>query len=128
MERKEVLNRAVVAAKEKDYVTARKILQGLLKQNSQDVDALLLFALVANKKEHAVQALKKILKIDPSHKIAREKLAQLEPSTSIPATPKPQLAPPIAQSFSDLLKKKKSAKSKKKRERIRREGDGLSLF
>jgi hypothetical protein len=114
MERKEVLNRAVVAAKEKDYVTARKILQGLLKQNSQDVDALLLFALVANKKEHAVQALKKILKIDPSHKIAREKLAQLEPSTSIPATPKPQLAPPIAQSFSDPIKEEKISEVEEK--------------
>ncbi len=107
MERKEAFDRAVIAAKEKDYATARKILQELLKQNSKDIDSLLLFALVASKKEYAIKALKRILQIDPSHKIAREKLAQLEPPTSIHSTVKAQPTPPITQPFSEPTEKEK---------------------
>ncbi|MBN1304510.1 MAG: tetratricopeptide repeat protein [Anaerolineales bacterium] len=69
---------AVLAMKQGQPAEARAILKGLIAQNPRDVKAWFLFAHVAQKKEHAVQCLENVLKLDPQNKAARQKLDQLQ--------------------------------------------------
>ncbi|MBT3338128.1 MAG: tetratricopeptide repeat protein [Anaerolineae bacterium] len=86
MERRERFNQAVIAAKQKKYKPARYMLRGLLAEDPNDVDSLLLYALVAENKEDAIQSLKKILQNDPDHRIAFIELSKLKyaPPQAIP--------------------------------------------
>lgn len=84
MDRQTAFERAVLATKQKDFQTARQITTELLKQNKNDIDSLLLYSLVAESKAYSVAALKRILEINPNHKIARQKLASLSPMSPKP--------------------------------------------
>lgn len=92
---------AVIYAKEKNYAATRAMLRNLLFQNPNDIEGLLLYSIVAKNKESSIQALKRILQIDPDHEIAFAKLAKLKhaPPASIPAptaplpTPNPVIKP-----------------------------------
>ncbi len=87
MERDQAFNQAVIAAKAKDYGTARTILRTLLKKHPDDIDALLVYAIVVENRKRAIEALKKILLLDPDHEIAFKQLSKLKhaPPSSVPS-------------------------------------------
>lgn len=72
------LERAQLAAQQKDGYTARAILRRVIEQQPDHLEAWLLFAKVAQKPEHTVQCLYRVLKIDPDHQEARWMLAGLK--------------------------------------------------
>lgn len=78
MERDELFKQAVARTREKDYKAARALLRNLLYKYPEDVNALLLFSVVAKSKETSIQALKEVLKINPDHDLAFERLAKLK--------------------------------------------------
>jgi len=92
-ERDDFFYQAVVYAKEKDYRAARAMLRNLLFQYPEDIEGLLLYAIVAKNREGSIQALKRILQIDPDHEIAFAKLSKLKfappESASIPTPTAP---------------------------------------
>jgi tetratricopeptide (TPR) repeat protein len=98
-ERDDFFYQAVIYAKEKDYRAARAMLRNLLFQYPDDIEGLLLFSIVAQNRESSIQALKRILQIDPEHQIAFTKLAQLKyappelASIPTPTAPLPPLKP-----------------------------------
>ena len=85
---------AVIYAKEKNYRAARSMLRNLLFEYPEDIEGLLLYSIVAPNREVSIQALKRILLINPDHEIAFNKLTQFKypPLESIP-TPTPDPAP-----------------------------------
>ena len=86
---------AVLYAKEKNYSAARAMLRNLLFQYPDDIEGLLLYSIVAKNREGSIQALKRILRIDPDHEIAFARLTKLKhaPPSSIPSPTVP-LHPP----------------------------------
>lgn len=80
MERDDIFRQAVRRAREKDYKAARALLRNLLFQYPEDINALLLYSLVAETEKGAIEALKQILQIDPDHDIAFARLAKLKPA------------------------------------------------
>lgn len=103
-ERDDFFYQAVVYAKDKDYRAARAMLRNLLFQYPEDIEGLLLYSIVAKNREGSIQALKRILQIDPDHEIAFAKLAKLKfappASASIP-TPTAPLPIPLPISLSN---------------------------
>lgn len=87
---------AVLYAKEKDYQAARAMLRNLLFQYPDDIEGLLLYSIVAPNRDISIQALKRVLLIDPDHEIAFNKLAKLKqaPPASIPTPTSPLPAHP----------------------------------
>lgn len=103
MERDDIFNQAVVRAQEKDFKAARSLLRNLLFKYPEDINALLLFSLVAENKKSSIQALKQILQIDPDHDIAFARLAKLkyappEKALAHYVPPPPRAAPAQASS------------------------------
>lgn len=98
MERDDIFKQAIVRAQEKDYKAARSLLRNLLFKYPEDINALLLFSLVAKNKETSIQALKEVLKIDPDHDLAFERLAKLKhaPPSKALAHIAPQIPRPAA--------------------------------
>ena len=90
-ERDDFFYQAVVYAKEKDYKAARAMLRNLLFRYPDDIEGLLLYSIVAQNREGSIQALKRILRINPDHEIAFAKLAKLKyaPPASIPSPTAP---------------------------------------
>ena len=91
-ERDVFFNQAVVYAKEKNYAAARAMLRNLLFMYPNDVDGLLLYSIVAENESGSIQALKRILQLDPDHEIAFAKLAKLK--HALPIEIPPFIAPP----------------------------------
>lgn len=87
---------AVLYAKEKNYPAARAMLRNLLFQYPDDIEGLLLYSIVAKNREGSIQALKRILLIDPDHEIAFNKLVKLKQAApdAIPTPTAPLPIPP----------------------------------
>lgn len=86
---------AVIYAKEKNYSAARSMLRNLLFEYPDDIEGLLLYSIVAPNKEITIQALKRVLLLDPDHEIAFNKLVKLKQATpaSIPSPTAPLPTP-----------------------------------
>lgn len=76
-----LFDQAVAAARQNDFATARILLKQLLKQEPNNLNAWLLGAHVVETKEDAIRCYERVLKIDPSHTYAKQKLAELGPIT-----------------------------------------------
>lgn len=90
MDVKAEFNRAVAAAKQKDFHTARTILRDLLKENPHYTDAWILFAHVAQTREQAIYCLERALFLEHDNKYVRQQLARLRAiggTTQKPAPP-----------------------------------------
>ncbi|MBT7190984.1 MAG: hypothetical protein HN916_12410, partial [Anaerolineae bacterium] len=70
------LNLAAIATIEQDYKSARDIVQKLLRLDPNDIEALLLFSIVIDNEEYSIQALQRVLQIDPEHPLAFVELAR----------------------------------------------------
>ena len=81
MEGVNLFDQALAAARQGDLATARTVLKQLLKQEPQNIDAWLLGAQVVETNLDAIRCYERILKIDPNHAYAKQKLAQLRPMT-----------------------------------------------
>ncbi len=77
MNTKSAVETATLAAKQGDKVRARSILAEIIKQEPQHEEALLLFAEIAEKKEHAIYCYEQVLKFNPESKAANQGLARL---------------------------------------------------
>ena len=88
------LNLAAIATIEQDYKSARDIVQKLLRLDPNDIEALLLFSIVIDNEEYSIQALQRVLQIDPEHPLAFVELARKKSAlpTEIPSpqAPKPK--------------------------------------
>ncbi len=84
-----LMEQAVAAARQRDFVSARTFLARLLKQEPNNLNAWLLAAHVVEKRSDAVSCYKQVLRLDPGHAYARQKLSQLqsEPPASVPSGP-----------------------------------------
>lgn len=99
MDTQQAFLKAVEAAKQKDFPKSREILQNIIRTDSKHIDALLLYARIAQKREHAVKCLERVLEIDPKHQYAQQQLSKnnnnppkKQPAnTPIESTPKKQL-------------------------------------
>jgi tetratricopeptide (TPR) repeat protein len=102
-----LFTQATSAAKQKDFATARSLLKQILKQDPNNLDAWLLAAHVVESRSDAINCLKRVLRLDPGHAYARQKLAQLQgaspapkpagPSKPAPAAPQAQTPVPANQ-------------------------------
>ncbi|MCP4142661.1 MAG: hypothetical protein GY755_20670 [Chloroflexi bacterium] len=113
------LNEAASATLENDYEKACTIVQKLLRLDPDDIEALLLFSLVVDNEEYSIQALQRVLQINPDHPIAFVELARKKSALPIeipspqapktkPITPLPVQKPPVA----PVIKEKESPKLK----------------
>ena len=84
-----LMQQAVTAARQKDFASARTLLRQLLRQDPNDLNAWLLAAHVVETRSDAIGCYKQVLRLDPGHVYARQKLSQLqrEPPAPIPAAP-----------------------------------------
>jgi hypothetical protein len=73
------LERAKAAIREKDQRKARSILRKVIEAEPRNLEAWLLFADVAQKPEHTVQCLERVLKLDPGNLTASRRLGRLLP-------------------------------------------------
>lgn len=67
-------DQALLAAKQGNKLHARAILREILKREPYNEEAWLLFSKVAQKKEHVIYSLEKVLKINPNNQAARTQL------------------------------------------------------
>lgn len=79
MEGENLFDQALTAARQGDLATARTVLKQLLKQEPQNINAWLLGAQVVETNLDAIRCYERILKIDPNHAYAKQKLAELRP-------------------------------------------------
>ena len=70
-------DRAVTAAKQKDFHSARTILRDILKEDPQHVDAWILFAHVAQTREHAIYCFERALFLEHDNTYIRQQLTRL---------------------------------------------------
>ena len=93
------INLAAKATLQNDYETARNIVQKLLRLDPNDIEALLLFSVVIENEAYSIQALQRVLQIDPEHPIAFVELVRIKSAlpTEIPSpqAPKPTVTAPI---------------------------------
>lgn len=86
-----LMEQAVAAARQKDFASARTLLRQLLKQEPNNLNAWLLAAHVVETRSDAIGCYRQVLRLDPGHIYAREKLAQLQNGPSalapVPAAP-----------------------------------------
>jgi membrane protein YdbS with pleckstrin-like domain len=90
-----LIDQAKHAKSRNDVVRARSILSQAIKADPRNEEAWLLFADVAEKKEHAIYSLEQVLKINPVNMKALDRLNALKnpivpsaaPPTPTPATP-----------------------------------------
>lgn len=81
-----IFKQAAQAIKQGDKSQARKLLQPILKKNSNNETALLLYSYVAETKKIAVFCLQKILEISPDNSNAKQRLLKFQ-SEKMPAPP-----------------------------------------
>ena len=77
-----LFEQALAAAQQKDLATAQILLKQLLRQEPQNIDAWLLGAHIVETNADAIRCYQRILQIDPNHTYAKQKLAELQPTTS----------------------------------------------
>ena len=129
MNRDEIFNQAVTRAIEKDYAATRAILRNVLYIYPEDIDALLLYSIVAENNLSSIEILKEILLLEPNHEIAFAQLAKLRfaPPSSVPPpiSPRPLSYPSVKPSPKKVVKINKNTdvstdiireKDKKKKE------------
>ncbi len=85
------MDQARHAYKRGDYVRAREILREVAKRDPMNEQVYLLFAQVAQKREHAIMCYKRVLEINPQNPIALNALAKSEARAE--ATRKPVRSP-----------------------------------
>ncbi len=95
------LNLAAIATIEKDYKSARDIVQKLLRLEPNDIEALLLFSIVTDNEEYSIQALQRVLQIDPEHPLAFVELARKK--SALPT----EIPPPKAPKSSAVMQARK---------------------
>jgi hypothetical protein len=102
-----LMEQAVAAAKQKDFASARTLLRQLLKQEPSNLNAWLLAAHVVETRSDAIGCYRQVLRLDPGHAYARQKLAQLESQmpASAPAVPSNERPVPIRSEGSAPAKK-----------------------
>jgi tetratricopeptide (TPR) repeat protein len=81
----DLYDQAVAAAKQKDFASARTLLKQLLKQEPDNVNAWLLGAHVVESPSDAIRCYERVLKLDPNHAYAKQKLSELK--SGQPAVP-----------------------------------------
>jgi membrane protein YdbS with pleckstrin-like domain len=86
-----LVEQAKQAKSRNDSVRARSLLSQVIKADPRNEEAWLLFADVAEKKEHAIYSLEQALKIDPVNMEALDRLNALKAPSSAPATSSPTL-------------------------------------
>lgn len=86
MDTKAALKQALSVARQGNEQQARDILHKVLKEDPRNVDAWLLTALVAEKKEQSLQYINKALNIDPNNRKALEMLARFPQEATEHAT------------------------------------------
>lgn len=85
---------AIEAAKRKDFPAARELLRKIIQSEPNNIDAWLLFARVAQKREHAIKCLERVLELNPKHQYAQQLLTKItsdhtqKQSTIIPSKSK----------------------------------------
>jgi len=94
-----LLNQAKQAKNANDVVRARSLLSQVIKADPRNEEAWLLFADVAEKKDHAIYSLEQVLKLNPVNMEALDRLNALKappapaapnsPPTSLPTTAAP---------------------------------------
>ncbi|NIS78644.1 MAG: hypothetical protein GTO14_00060 [Anaerolineales bacterium] len=72
------IEQAKTAAQRGDYTRARAILREASKLDPNNVEIFLVFAKVAQKREHAIQCYQRVLEIDPYNPIAHEALEHVQ--------------------------------------------------
>jgi hypothetical protein len=77
------LSVAIAAIREGDRIRARDLVYAILEDEPRNLNAWSWACEIASTHEERVYCLKKILEIDPSHKVARRYLAQLRADTSV---------------------------------------------
>ncbi len=77
-----ILRQATLAAQASDKVQARALLKGVIQQEPRNEAAWLLYAEVAEKEEHSIYCLLKVLELDPSNESAKSRLNALRHQTS----------------------------------------------
>jgi tetratricopeptide (TPR) repeat protein len=77
MDAKAEFNQAVSAARQKDFQSARTLLRDILKEDPHYVDAWILFAHVAQNREHAIYCFERALFLDHDNTYVRQQLARL---------------------------------------------------
>src|SRR5688500_18338935 len=99
-----VIQSAINAAKQGDKSQAVEYIKQVLTANPKDVDAWLVLAAVVDEPERKRQCLNRVLSLDPTNRVARESLLEMDhaamkgmpPFTPEPAsisTPKPLATP-----------------------------------
>lgn len=98
-----LIQQAKQAKSSNDVVRARSLLSQVIKADPRNEEAWLLFAEVAEKKEHAVYSLEQVLKLNPVNMEALDRLNALKapaipptPPTPIPITPPPSTIDRVA--------------------------------
>ena len=86
------IDQARQAYKRGDLVRAREILREVARRDPMNEQAYLLFAQVAQKREHIIMCYKRVLEINPDNLIALDALAKLESRTEAVRKPTP---PPV---------------------------------
>jgi tetratricopeptide (TPR) repeat protein len=88
-----LMEQATAAWRQKDYASARLLVKQLIKQDSRNIDAWLLGALVVETREDAIKCYERVLAIDSAHAYAQKKLAQLQGGQpAIPVSSQPEQA------------------------------------
>jgi hypothetical protein len=97
-----LVEQAKQAKSRNDPVRARSLLSQVIKADPRDEEAWLLFADVAEKKEHAIYSLEQVLKLNPVNMEALDRLNALKasPAPSVTNPPTSQSAPAASQSTS----------------------------
>ncbi len=92
-----LMEQAVAAARQKDFASARTLLKQLLRQDPNNLNAWLLAAHVVATRLDAIGCYKQVLRLDPGHTYARQKLSQLqsEPPAAAPAGPSTDRPVPV---------------------------------
>ena len=77
MDTQQAFLKAIEAAKQKDFHTARELLRKIIQAEPNNIDAWLLFARVAKKREHAIKCLERVLELNPKHQYAQQLLTKI---------------------------------------------------
>ena len=82
----ERLQQAIAAARAGNTDEARELVDGLVAENPDNPHALFLRGMLANSEEEQLGYLNRVLEIDPDHKAANRRMAQIAPAEADDAT------------------------------------------
>ncbi len=74
MDTNQILRKATLAAQVSDNVQARALLKEVIQQEPRNEAAWSLYAEVAEKEEHSIYCLLKVLELNPSNELAKSRL------------------------------------------------------